>query len=167
MVLTNTALFQPLDQPFSALIRLARTPSLSRLVCVTTPTFVRGATALSRPALDVGVRRALAGPYADASERTAIGDFVADVPLETEHPSRAEWTDRRGRPRPRRPRAAAVGRRDPVFTDLHLADLRDRFPHADVHRFGRASHLVTEDVPETAGIAWEWITENVHPAART
>ncbi|MGI3785093.1 MAG: alpha/beta fold hydrolase, partial [Janthinobacterium lividum] len=90
VVLTNTALFQPLDQPFSALIRLSRTPALRRLVCVTTPTFVRGAAALSRPALDVGVRRALAGPYADASERAAIGAFVADVPLEAEHPSRPD-----------------------------------------------------------------------------
>ncbi|MGI3780631.1 MAG: alpha/beta fold hydrolase, partial [Janthinobacterium lividum] len=55
VVLTNTALFQPLDQPFSALIRLARTPALRQLVCVTTPTFVRGAAALSRPPLDLGV----------------------------------------------------------------------------------------------------------------
>nr|WP_232531127.1 alpha/beta fold hydrolase [Microlunatus antarcticus] len=165
LVLTNTALFQPLDQPFSALIRLARTPALNRLLCVTTPTFVRGAAALSRPPLDLGVRRALAGPYADASERAAIGDFVADVPLETEHPSRADMERiAEGARGLDVPVLLLWGARDPVFTDLHLADLRDRFPHADVHRFGRASHLVTEDVPETAGIAWEWIAENIHPA---
>ena len=165
VVLTNTALFQPLDQPFSALIRTARTPALRRFVCVTTPTFVRGATALSRPPLDVGVRRALAGPYADASERTAIGDFVADVPLEVDHPSRATMEAIAEGVRDLDvPVLLLWGGRDPVFTDLHLADLRNRFPGADVHRFGRASHLVTEDVPETAGIAWEWIDDHVRPA---
>jgi acyl-coenzyme A synthetase/AMP-(fatty) acid ligase/pimeloyl-ACP methyl ester carboxylesterase len=162
VVLTNTALFQPLDQPFSALIRLSRTPALRRLICVTTPTFVRGAAALSRPPLDVEVRRALAGPYADASERAAIGDFVADVPLEADHPSRAAMDDiAEGVRGLDVPVLLLWGARDPVFTDLHLADLRDRFPQADVHRFGRASHLVTEDVPETAGIAWDWIGEHV------
>ncbi|HEY0240457.1 MAG TPA: alpha/beta fold hydrolase, partial [Friedmanniella sp.] len=162
IVLTNTAVFQPLDQPFSALIRLARTPALRRLVCVTTPTFVRSAAGLSRPPLAAAVRRALAGPYADASQRAAVGDFVADVPLEADHPSRptleriAEGV--RGLDVPV---LLLWGARDPVFTDLHLADLRDRFPQADVHRFGRASHLVTEDVPETAGIAWAWIRDHV------
>jgi acyl-coenzyme A synthetase/AMP-(fatty) acid ligase/pimeloyl-ACP methyl ester carboxylesterase len=162
VVLTNTAVFQPLDQPFSALIRLARNPALRQLACVTTPTFVRGAAALSRPPLDVGVRRALAGPYADASERAAIGAFVADAPLEAGHPSRARLEEiAEGVRTLDVPALLLWGARDPVFTDLHLADLRDRFARADVHRFGRASHLVTEDVPETAGIAWDWIAEHV------
>ena len=166
VVLTNTALFQPLDEPFSRLIRLSRTPTLRRLICVTTPTFVRGAAALSRPPLDVGVRRALAGPYADASERSAIGDFVADVPLEAGHPSRARMEEiAEGVRSLEIPVLLLWGARDPVFTDLHLADLRDRFPQADVHRFGRASHLVTEDVPETAGLAWDWVHTHVEAAS--
>ena len=166
VVLTNTTLYQPLDQPFSALIRLARNPALRQLVCVTTPTFVRGAAGLSRPPLDPAVRRALAGPYADASERAAIGAFVADVPLEPDHPSRARLEEiAEGVRTLDVPVLLLWGARDPVFTDLHLADLRDRFPQADVHRFGRASHLVTEDVPETAGIAWDWVGEHVENGA--
>ncbi|SEQ38087.1 alpha/beta fold hydrolase [Microlunatus flavus] len=162
VVLTNTAVFQPLDQPFSALIRLARNPALRQLVCVQTPTFVRGAAALSRPPLDREVRRALAGPYADPSERAAIGDFVADVPLERDHPSRAAMERvAEGVRGLDVPALVLWGGRDPVFTDLHLHDLLDRLPHADVHRYGRASHLVTEDVPETATTAWRWIGEKV------
>ena len=162
VVLTNTAVFQPLDQPFSALIRLSRTPALRQLVCVQTPTFVRGAAALSRPALDRDVRRALAGPYADPSERAAVGDFVADVPLERSHPSRARMEQvAEGVRGLDVPVLLLWGARDPVFTDLHLADLRERFPQADVHRFGRASHLVTEDVPETARIAWDWVADHL------
>ena len=166
VVLTNTAVFQPLDQPFSALIRLARTPALRQLVCVQTPTFVRGAAALSRPPLDRAVRRALAGPYADPSERAAIGDFVADVPLERSHPSRARMEQvAEGVRGLDVPVLVLWGGRDPVFTDLHLADLRERLPQADVHRFGRASHLVTEDVPETARIAWDWVGDHVGAGA--
>ncbi len=166
VVLTNTAVFQPLDQPFSTLIRIARTPALRQLVCVSTPTFVHGAVALSRPPLDRAVRRALAGPYADPSERAAIGDFVADVPLERHHPSRARMEQvAEGVRGLDVPVLVLWGARDPVFTGLHLADLLDRLPHADVHRFARGSHLVTEDVPETAEIAWRWVGAKVSTSA--
>ena len=82
----------------------------------------------------------------------AVGDFVADIPLEPDHPSRAplaavaaglaELKDV--------PALLLWGARDPVFTERYLADLTDRLPHADVQRYARAGHLVTEDVPETA-----------------
>ncbi len=169
LVLTNTAVFQPLDLPFSPLIRLARTPMLHDLVCVWTPMFVRGAVALSRPPLPADVRAGLALPYPDSRSRRAVGDFVADVPLEADHPSRA--------------RLAAVaaglsvladvpalvlwGARDPVFTDVHLSDLVRRLPRADVHRFPRAAHLVTEDAPETASMAWTWIADTFGSASPT
>ena len=53
-----------------------------------TPTFVRAATALSRPPLPAAVRAAFAAPYARRDRRRAVGDFVADIPLEPGHPSR-------------------------------------------------------------------------------
>ena len=58
-------------------------------MCVRTPAFVRSTTALSRPALPADVRDAFAVPYGDASRRHAVGDFVADIPLEPDHPSAA------------------------------------------------------------------------------
>ena len=100
-------------------------------------------------------------PYPDAASRVAIGDFVADIPLEDDHPSRAaltavaeglaELTDV--------PALLLWGPRDPVFTARHLADLRARMPQADVQRYPRASHLVTEDVPEAAEHVWRWVQE--------
>ena len=71
------------------LIRLARSAALRETVCVRTPAFVRGTAALSRPALPAGVRAGLRAPYATAEQRRAIGDFVADIPLEADHPSRS------------------------------------------------------------------------------
>ena len=65
-------------------------PAARDLVCVRTPTFVRGAAALSRPRLPQAVRAGLAPPYARRGVGgVAIGDFVADIPLEADHPSRA------------------------------------------------------------------------------
>ena len=114
------------------------------------------------------VRQGLAQPYPDAASRVAIGDFVADIPLEDDHPSRAaltavaeglaELTDV--------PALLLWGPRDPVFTARHLADLRARLPQADVQRYPRASHLVTEDVPEAAEHVWRWVLDRVRRRIR-
>src|SRR5689334_24625373 len=50
---------QPADSAVPALIRLARTAALRRAVCTSSATFVRVASALSRPALPAEVRAAL------------------------------------------------------------------------------------------------------------
>ena len=86
---------------------------------------------------------------------------MADIPLEPDHPSRAplaavaaglaELKDV--------PALLLWGARDPVFTERYLADLTDRLPHADVQRYARAGHLVTEDVPETAELTWDWLAD--------
>ena len=132
VVLTNTAVHQPAGAAAPSLIRLARTPGLRQAICVGTPAFVRTTSALSWPALPAPVRDALAAPYASPARRRAVGDFVADIPLDPAHPS-AATLDRI---------AAGLGAladvpvlmlwgpRDPVFSDLYLRDLLARLPHA-------------------------------------
>ncbi len=159
IVLTNTAVHQPASAAPPALIRLARSPALRDLVCVQTPTFVRGTTALSRPALPAAIRRAYASPYARPARRRAVADFVADIPLETGHPSRSTL-DRIADGLvmfAETPVLLVWGARDPVFTPRYLEDLLDRLPHADVQWFPEASHLVVEEVPETADLVWRWV----------
>ena len=58
----------------------------------------------------------------------------------------------------------AWGPRDPVFGQRYLEDLLERLPQADVQRYPRASHLVTEDAPQTAADVWAWIGARVEPA---
>jgi acyl-coenzyme A synthetase/AMP-(fatty) acid ligase len=53
-----------------------------------------------------------------------------------------------------------------VFSDRYLRDLRARMPHADVQRYERAGHLITEDAPEAATHTWTWITEQTAPEPR-
>ena len=131
------------------MIRLARTPRLRDTVCVRTPAFVRAAAAFSRPALPAEVRAALAEPYRRPELRRAVGDFVADIPLEPQHPSRTtlDGIAAGATGLVDLPALVLWGARDPVFTEPHLADLEQRLPRADVQRYAAAAHLVTEDVP--------------------
>lgn len=168
VVLFNTAVSQPPTSAAPRLIRLARTPALLRTVTVTTPAFVRGTTALSRPRPPREVRDAFAAPYGQASRRAAVQDFVADIPLEPDHPTMPalEAVAARLALLADVPVLLAWGPSDPVFSDVHLDDLARRLPHADVHRYLGASHLVTEDAPAALTDALAWITENaVHAAA--
>jgi acyl-CoA synthetase (AMP-forming)/AMP-acid ligase II/pimeloyl-ACP methyl ester carboxylesterase len=159
VVLANTAVHQPADAAAPSLIRLARTPALRHAICTATPTFVRVACALSRPGLPADVRDALAAPYGTAARRHAVGAFVEDIPLEAEHVS-APTLDGIAAGLPALadvPVLMLWGPRDPVFSDRYLRDLRARLPHAHVHRYERASHLVTEDAPDSAVDAWRWL----------
>jgi olefin beta-lactone synthetase len=159
VVLTNTGVALPPAQPAPWLIRLARNRALREVVCLRTDVFVRAAAALSRPALPPEVRAALRAPYGSASRRRAIRDFVADIPLQADHPSRmtlegiASGLDRLSEV----PTLLLWGPRDPVFSEAYLRDLRSRFPHAAVHRYAGASHLLVEDRPQAATDAWRWV----------
>ncbi len=158
VVLTNTAVHQPGHVAAPALIRLAHVPAVRGLACVRTPVFVRGAAALSRPALPKDVRDALAAPYRGPDRRRSVGDFVADIPFAPGHPS---WPALDAVADGIRsldvPALLLWGPRDPVFGEAHLADLRERLPHAAVHRFEGASHLLAEDAPQYAGIVSRWV----------
>ncbi|MFC0359863.1 alpha/beta fold hydrolase [Kytococcus schroeteri] len=162
-VITNTALWQP-DDRVPPGIRAARAARLHRLATVDTPTFVHAASWVGRPGPETADARALASPYVRRDRRRAVGDFVADIPLEPDHPSRATLEEvAAGAAALDVPALVLWGAQDPVFTDRYLRDLLERFPDADVHRFGTASHLVLEDAPEGVGMAWAWLTD---PAAR-
>ncbi len=158
VVLTNTAVHQPAGSSGPALIRLAHLSGLRDAVCVRTPVFVRAATRLSRPPLSPAVRDAFTAPYAAASRRRAVGDFVDDIPFAPGHPSRPTL-DRVAVDvcPPDVPALLLWGPRDPVFGERYLDDLLDRIPHADVHRYEGASHLVTEDAPEYAAAVVRWV----------
>ena len=168
IVLTNTAVHQPHDSAAPRLISLARAGALREGVCVRTTTFLRGTTAIS--SVDRSTARAFRAPYGTAELRRPIGDFVADIPLEDDHPSMP--TLRRvaaGLPElVQIPTLLVWGLRDPVFSVRYLDDLRRRMPHAQVQQFADAGHLVLEDRPDAIADIWAWIGEcaSREPASR-
>lgn len=157
VVLTNTAVHQPAGAPAPTLIRLARSGPLLSAVTAQTDLFVRGTTWVSR-GVSPDVAAALRAPYRTAADRSAIRDFVADIPLESDHPS-ASTLDAiaEGVRSLEVPVLLAWGSDDPVFSDRYLRDLLQRMPHADVHRYERAGHLVTEDAPSAIDDIVTWI----------
>ncbi len=72
IVLMNTAVHQPAASPAPRLIRMVRTTGILDKVCVATPTFVRAATALSRPRIPRSIRRGVPGSVSHC--RAAGGD---------------------------------------------------------------------------------------------
>ena len=134
---------------------------------VTTPAFLETTLALARPRLDPAVADGFRAPYRTADRRAGIGGFVADIPATADHPSRPEL-DRiaagvRGLDVPA---LLLWGPHDPVFSARYLRDLRDRLPHADVHRFEGAGHLVVED-EDVAGAVLRWLDARDDPEPAT
>lgn len=160
VVLTNTAVAMPEGDLGPALIRLAHAPGLRAVVTVGSSVFVRGATALSWPPLPLEIRRAYAQPYRSAARRRAVGEFVADIPFRPGHASRpAQEAIAEGIRMLDVPALLLWGPRDPVFGEKYLADLRERLPQAEVHRYEGASHLLPEDAPQYAEAVATWVTD--------
>jgi len=157
----NTAVHQPSDAEIPAPLRLALGPGLLGRATVVTPAFLETTLAIAHPPLAHDVADAFRAPYRGAARRGGIGGFVADIPVDAAHPSAAEL-DRiaAGVTRLDVPALVLWGPRDPVFLERYLDDLAARLPHADVHRFEGAGHLLPEDV-DVAGSVLEWLGDRL------
>ena len=159
IVLTNTAVHQPEHRRSPALIAAARLPGILSMVTHRTPGFVAATTAIS--SMDRPSARALRAPYTRAADRQAIYDFVADIPLQPDHPSLVTLNDvAEGLSSLADvPTLLVWGMRDPVFSPRYLDDLRRRMPHAQVQQYADAGHLVLEDRPDAIEEIWRWIQD--------
>ncbi|MFE6968360.1 alpha/beta fold hydrolase [Isoptericola sp. NPDC057653] len=150
VALLNTAVHQPDDAPVPAPLRLALAGPVHRLGTRTTRAFLETTLALARPRLAADVAEAYRLPYLAAGERDGIEGFVADIPVDDAHPSAPELARiSAGVARLAVPAVMLWGPHDPIFSDRYLDDLARRLPHAHVHRFAGAGHLVAEDAEWT------------------
>jgi len=164
VVLTNTAVHQPAGVPIPAALRLALHPAVHRWGTTTSDAFLRVTHALAHPALDPAVRAAFMAPYRNARRRAGVGNFVADIPADASHPSYPALTAvAEGVRGLSVPALMLWGPRDPIFSDRYLKDLVGRLPHAQVHRFEGAGHLVAED-RNIADPIFTWLAEHVSDA---
>ncbi|WP_343062691.1 alpha/beta fold hydrolase [Leifsonia psychrotolerans] len=156
VMLLNTAIHQPEGTPIPAPLRLALRQGVLGVATVSTPAFLETTLALAHPSLPAEVKRGYRAPYRTAARRGGIGGFVADIPVDAGHESFAEL-DRiaTGLRHIAVPALLLWGPRDPIFSDRYLDDLIERMPHADVHRFEGAGHLLAEDVDYASAVrAW-------------
>jgi acyl-coenzyme A synthetase/AMP-(fatty) acid ligase/pimeloyl-ACP methyl ester carboxylesterase len=160
VALLNTAIHHPEGVPIPAPLRLAGARGVLAASTVGTTAFLDTTLALAAPPLDPAVKAAYHAPYRTAARRRAIGGFVADIPVDATHESFAELERiAAGVARLDVPALLLWGPRDPIFGDRYLDDLVDRLPHADVHRFEGAGHLVAEDRPYADAVL-SWLDDN-------
>lgn len=146
LLVTNTAAFP--SQRIPARISLCRAPIIGRFLVEQLDGFAWPATWMaSQRGLSAAVRAGYLAPYDSAARRRAVADFVADIPLETTHPSRATLQ----RVADQLPSLGAHpilllwGARDFCFT-THFHDTFLRmWPAAQSRLLSDAGHYVLED----------------------
>ena len=159
VVLTNTAVHQPSGSHVPPALRLAMHPAVHRWGTTRSDTFLRVTHSLAHPPLAADVRSAFMAPYRGADRRAGVGNFVADIPADASHPSFPTLSRvAEGLRGLRVPALMLWGPRDPIFSDRYLKDLIGRLPHAKIHRFEGAGHLVAED-RNIAVPVFEWLAE--------
>lgn len=146
LVFLNTTLTETESLPL--IIKKAASPLIGRFLTKYTNHFVRLTT-------DFGVRKTLAPevragyhfPYKTADRRTAIWDFVDDIPFDSNHPSYAAMMEiAQGLPEvAKKPVQIIWGLKDPCFHREMLSRVAAHFPSARVLEIPDASHLVLED----------------------
>ncbi|QKS89371.1 alpha/beta fold hydrolase [Curtobacterium flaccumfaciens] len=162
----NTAVHQPDDAPIPAPLRLALGPGMLGRATVVTPAFLETTLAIAHPKLERAVADGYRAPYRGAARRGGIGGFVADIPVDARHRSAPEL-DRiaAGVAALDVPVLLLWGPRDPVFLERYLDDLTERAPHADVHRFEGAGHLLPDDA-DVAGAVFDWLGDRLPDRGR-
>lgn len=153
LVLTNTSGFPlPKAKRLPIALKLARTPVVGPALVRGLNAFVRGTvkSCVAQRPLAPDVVQGYLTPYASWKDRLAVLRFVEDIPLAPSHPSYALVAAVEAG----LPRLAAVptlilwGAKDFVFDDHFLAAFKVRLPHATMHRFADAGHLLFEDQPD-------------------
>lgn len=153
VVLLNTAVHQSADVPIPAPLRLVLRRGVLGPTTARTSAFLTAALSLARPALASNVAAAYHAPYLSPARRAGIRDFVADIPATPDHRSSAPLAEIAEAVRGLAvPALLLWGPHDPIFSDRYLADLIERLPQAQVHRYEGAGHLLAEDAPYASAV---------------
>ena len=160
VMLLNTAVSHPDGIPIPAPLRLAGARGVLAASTVATTAFLDTTLGLASPSLDATTTAAYRAPYLSPERRRAIGGFVADIPVDAGHESHAELERiAAGVAELDVPALMLWGPKDPIFSDRYLDDLIERLPHADVHRFEGAGHMIVEERPYADAVL-TWLGDN-------
>ncbi|MDF1515591.1 MAG: alpha/beta fold hydrolase, partial [Anaerolineae bacterium] len=151
-VIFNTSAFYLPAVPL--VLKLARSPVLGEFLLRGLNLFAGSAVWLAikqRNRMTQAVREGYLAPYNSWKNRIAIYRFVQDIPLTSDHLSRATIDDIDSKLHLfcDRPMLILWGAGDFIFTIKDfLAGWQQRFPNADVHIIEHAGHYVVEDAHE-------------------
>lgn len=150
-VLMNTAAFRAPRCPWR--IRACRIPVLGRLAVQGLNLFSLAALRMASVKLErmtPEVCQGLVRPYDTWAHRTAVYEFVRDIPLSPSHPSYETLSRIEAGLAAfcSHPVCLIWGMRDWCFTPWFLDRFLEFFPQAEAHRLTDAGHYVVEDSPE-------------------
>ena len=154
LVLFNTGTRIP-TSGIPGLIQIANTAFLRSAICSWTKTFLVGAV-LPTNGVTREVRRGYYAPYQTASRRTAIADFVADIPVDDSHGTSVvlrEIAD--GARQLHVPTLLVWGIKDFVFHTGVLADMQKTFPHA--HTITLDTGHLSPEHSDAANLVSKWL----------
>jgi pimeloyl-ACP methyl ester carboxylesterase len=147
IVIFNTGVF---DGPLPLSIRMCRWPLLGAAMVRGLNGFVR--VGLLRAISDSKLMKGAIGegylaPYNSWKNRIAHIQFIRDIPLEPNHPTRDFFLsiDARLKTFSDRPVLIIWGEQDFCFTPYYRKGFMERFPQAEVHALEDAAHWVVED----------------------
>lgn len=151
ILITNTGAF--LSNNIPRRISLCRVPWLGRFLVERFNAFAWPATwmAVQKPMND-DVKAGFLFPYPTAASRRSVADFVADIPMELNHPSRLTLAEVGERLILLKSKRVMIlwGLKDFCFDQTFLAEFEYRFPQAQKLIFSDAGHYVLEDAGDAA-----------------
>jgi acyl-CoA synthetase (AMP-forming)/AMP-acid ligase II/pimeloyl-ACP methyl ester carboxylesterase len=149
LVFLNTTLYETESLPL--IIKRAAHPLIGKVLTKYTRNFIEVTTRLGvARALPANVKAGYFYPYRSIGDRTAIWDFVADIPFNDAHPTYSAMRDLKNgiAKLSNIPSLIIWGLQDPCFHQTMLAHVIENFPKSKVIEIPKASHLVLEDAPE-------------------
>jgi cis-3-alkyl-4-acyloxetan-2-one decarboxylase len=151
LVLFNTAVFLG---PVPLSIRMCRWPLVGPAVVQGLNGFIRVGllrAIADRTRMKGGIGKGYLAPYNSWKNRIAHLQFIRDIPLEEDHPTRRliQELDERTDELSNLPALLIWGEKDFVFTTDFLKRWQAKFPEAEVHTLPNAAHFVVEDAHET------------------
>ena len=151
LVYLNTTLTETESLP--GIIKTAATPVIGKLLTKKTKFFLKLMTGYGvSKKLPQEIKDGYYYPYKTSERRTAIWDFVADIPFDNTHPSYSEMLEMASKiPELENvPVKIIWGLKDLCFHREMLSKVARHFPQAEIHEIPEASHLVLEDAPVLA-----------------
>ena len=151
ILITNTGAF--LSDNIPKQIAVCRLPFIGRFIVEKFNAFAWPATwmAVQRP-MNKSVKAGFLFPYQSLNSRKAVADFVSDIPMESNHPTRpvlAQVSERLDLLKDKRV-MILWGLQDFCFDQTFLSEFERRFPHAQKLIFSEAGHYVLEDAGDAA-----------------
>jgi len=154
LIYLNTTLTETESLP--KIIKTAAKPFIGKFLTKFSMRFLKLTTTLGVcQKLSKEVREGYYYPYRSIARRTAIWDFVADIPFDGDHPSYNQMLDLAARVPAlwNLPVKIIWGLRDPCFHREMLDKVARHFPQAEILEIPDASHLVLEDAREVTSEA--------------